>query len=508
MSEESRWSPTISNMQEKLSCIFATVAVPGIGNRMKFPQSGFIYELAKNAKYAVSGAGDAAKRNYGNWRQAGRLPRQIAEYIVALTPGLTMEMLATGSLEQIRTHMRSLAASPWRPHPDELQHVETQYRKNRPDLQSWCMRYYDSIQEPQRSSRALFPFPLVARPHCISDRPFRLTRKSERTILAPLLDDRYDDGAFEPNGVASLLASSGHATYVDFRNAYSRDALNKDRRPFSGFSYRLMKIEPQEDLPPRLHFAKSRYFGYINTGEARAFDAAFHHWHLEAQPDAMSTSQTGLRQSPASIDILDNRNAIAGINAITLVRDSNTGTAFYYRHLRENVDEAIGTNHVVPAGTFQPNTTAQDTDWDSVDFDGEFSLLDTIRREFMEEVLARQKQIAAAKNEGRDWRQDGSLGSIYQKILEAEGADIMRVWFLGMGFDPCTEKPELLVAIVVDGDWLGGMKPIWGEEGFGKREPFDPETINKEMLINPSWLSAGAACLWLSIHHSRLLLSQ
>jgi hypothetical protein len=198
-------------------------------------------------------------------------------------------------------------------------------------------------------------------------------------------------------------------------------------------------------------------------------------------------------------------------NTFTIIVDKEKDTAHFLQHVRSehNVGEAINTIHVVSAGTFQPlipkdkvgdkKLALRSTTWTQ-----DFSLIETIVREFLEECLNLEDAIKAA-NQHDGWRDSEKIKRPYSVLKDAIlGQKLAKAWFLGIGFDPLTEKPEILTALVIDSSLA--QKLEWNLEGYGQQIPLTPEGLQVIMQRGTDdWLSAGMACVQLASQHFPLL---
>src|SRR5207248_1527639 len=106
---------------------------------------------------------------------------------------------------------------------------------------------------------------------------------------------------------------------------------------------------------------------------------------------------------------------------------------FLHDRISPKLAEAQNTYHVVPAGTFQPDTYAD------AYHEREFSLKRAILREFGEELLERE-QLQKFAMYGEDFYQDKKM----KKFVDGERNGFVKLFFLGVGYDPANTKPEIL----------------------------------------------------------------
>lgn len=177
---------------------------------------------------------------------------------------------------------------------------------------------------------------------------------------------------------------------------------------------------------------------------------------------------------------------------------------FYFHHRDEKTLEAQNTLHVVPAGGHQPCEEAFGNDLD-------VSLWRTAVREFCEELFDKQ-DVIKAKRDRIDFLERKEVLAQIKAFIHSNAAQF---YLLGIGLDPLTTKPEVLVAIVVD--WpkarmAGGKGDLAMPGNYeGKAIPKDlSRKALKEILEHPHpnkpWLPAGRACIELALQHYDLLM--
>ena len=157
------------------------------------------------------------------------------------------------------------------------------------------------------------------------------------------------------------------------------------------FTYNLTKIDISSESFS-FTFSPSRYFDYINTCEVLSYEFC---WmllkkfgqNLIDENFDFNKLKFPLREK---VDIFDlsNRSTAVGINTLLILlnKDSSEGNHYYYFHQRsKKLAEAMDTFHVVPSGTFQPDSFEDNF------HERDFNLFRNIMREFAEELL------------GKDW---------------------------------------------------------------------------------------------------------
>ncbi len=203
---------------------------------------------------------------------------------------------------------------------------------------------------------------------------------------------------------------------------------------------------------------------------------------------------------------LRDRPVYAGVNVLTIVADGDDTRFVMHHRASDRVASAMGTNHVVPAGEFQPSGV------DPAAWADDLELWRCISREYAEELLGE----ASAAGQGHDSVRF-ELESPHLELAEGLQAGTIRAWFLGMGLDPLSLKAEILCAVVFDRDTF---RSIFGEtlrseneegillRGSDLRGPRFPDDVSR-YLSGPEQektLSAAAACLALGVRHADVLL--
>ena len=257
-------------------------------------------------------------------------------------------------------------------------------------------------------------------------------------------------------------------------------------------TYRLMEIESYGDSY-LLKFGRDTYFNYIDTCELIALEFCKEivkkvknndKFSVDSIKDKMKLKLRG------QIDPFDfnNRCAGVGINTI-LILVNNKRLSSFYIHQRSAVKiaEAINTIHVVPAGTFQPRHKAYMSE--------DFSLYNNLMREFGEELLGQKEFEKMVQDRSNIF--DIEILKKYSFLIEK---NLGKVYYLGMGLDCLTTKPEILTALVFDKEavdiLLGGCNFEDNFEGEYQEVEFSEEALSM-YIQDERILPAGAACLWL-----------
>jgi len=281
-------------------------------------------------------------------------------------------------------------------------------------------------------------------------------------------------------------------------------------RIWNGRTYRLVDVETDQDQIS-LHFTLGWYVDYVETCEALTWELGESLKHLirrltgtgsgkELLKDSKVIKESQLRRRER-IQLFDlkNRSAAVGINTLTIIGTGNREEDIFLIHKRaEETVEAIGAEHVVPAGTFQPLN--QNDAFHKV----EFSLRRNVMREFGEELL---------NNENKKEELNRDLGAIdpdapfsedpeLQRLKELFDMPAIRLFFLGIALDCVTTKPEILTVLLVNRENLKSIrgKPISNWEGHHESVSFSKEQL-REWMSHDVMLPAGAGCLALAHRH-------
>ena len=195
---------------------------------------------------------------------------------------------------------------------------------------------------------------------------------------------------------------------------------------------------------------------------------------------------------------LDERCVGIGVNTLLILKDRNKATFLKHKRTPGATMEAIDTEHVVPAGTFQPRREMPPVP------DPDFNIYKTILRELGEELLGR-KEMEEVGSSTEDITRERHTKKFHQ--LFADG--YAKAFFLGWGLDPLTTKAEFLTAIVLD---IHEFRRRFGEPRFkhnweGRHEafPFEEATV-RDFVEGYNTLPAGAGCAKLAWDNRERLL--
>lgn len=346
---------------------------------------------------------------------------------------------------------------------------------------SWAAKkYYKDVDA------AADDFPLVTGEGWLLDAPLKLTEGCEHPVWngtvkdvpgSPLLDNGYE--------------------YLDIKRKF---VIGTKFRPNNGPTFRVTNFYMKDGLP-NFTFGRGRYFSYINTCEVLAAEFAMN-------PEKLTPASHPRRGEPSSIFDFSWRSAFPGVNCLLVVKNfqghlDRPVTHMFALHKRgQTTAEAQNTVHVVPAGGHQP----LGPDWGAHNNDPEMRIWRTAVREFIEELFNKD-EAQKMKNSSLGFFDEPGVKDIYSRFFTKNcGAS---VYYLGMGFDPLTTKPEILVAIVIDWKVVSDANYRLNDKWFYQHieENYEGSVyfcdFNRDRLmeearrgrVERSILPAGAACL-------------
>lgn len=259
---------------------------------------------------------------------------------------------------------------------------------------------------------------------------------------------------------------------------------------FNGASFRLLAVSPTPAFSMKL--TEGWYFDALNTTEVLGYEAASVH---QRKPGTIVGPYRRGFDSPFD---LAGRCALPGVSVLTIGK-SDTGPRFYlHKRSGSKVSVARDVFHVAPAGEFQPSDISREA------LTRDFDLWRCIMREYAEELLGYE-----------DARGQGGIHLDYEHtppfslLQEARRDGEVALHFLGLGLDPLTWKPEILVVAVFEADTFRRLFSainalneegtlVLGEENRGL--PFDAAAVAR-YGVDSGTLAAGQAVLALAWRH-------
>jgi hypothetical protein len=239
------------------------------------------------------------------------------------------------------------------------------------------------------------------------------------------------------------------------------------------------------------------YFDALNTTEALGFEAATEDLR---HPGSIVGPYRRALTNPFA---LGRRCAIPGISVLTLGRGPEGETRFYlHKRSGERVSVARNVFHVAPAGEFQPADISREALAD------DFDLWRSIMREYAEEFFG-VEDARGRSGRALDYDHRWPMSA----LQSAKGAGDLKLHFLGLGLDPLTWKPEILVAAVFERETFTEVFAdlqthneegtlILGQDGYGIR--FDSAAVSRYGEQSGT-LAAGQAAIALAWSHRDVL---
>ncbi|MEU5957957.1 hypothetical protein [Streptomyces sp. NPDC047525] len=288
------------------------------------------------------------------------------------------------------------------------------------------------------------------------------------------------------------------------------DAIEIFARPSlwaNGRSYRLMSVRSEDELQSEaelaLSFTLANYFDMINTSEPLGYELAAR----LVDGRSLRPVKGRYRRWLGDPFAFDRRCALPGINTLTVRRGAEGAYFFLHDRRASAVATAMGAIHVAPAREFQPTSGLR-----SAGVDQDFDIWHSVLRSYSEEFLgvdSSQARRGATYNYAED--------PPYSELDTMRRNHDLEIWFLGIGLDPVTWKPEILTVVVFEETAFNRVfGPMLSENSQG---PFvrmrDDNSgyagllftrdIVKEYEHSSHTLPAGRACLSLAWRWRKVL---
>jgi hypothetical protein len=333
----------------------------------------------------------------------------------------------------------------------EFKAVRAYLNANRVLLSRQALRLYKNVPNLRAGIDTVFgPVPvLIGDPSWLPETPVDLGQVllSSEPGMSPaarprtwpgqrLLSDRY-----LPLGIGGIRWDS----YFD-----AIQEVDPPELFFDDECYRLVGA-PEASCPLTFTVGTSRYFDYIQTCEALAYEFAYYARNeaLRRSESRKTVAANSHSARPTFKDLpyreelgpqifpLTNRAVSLGVNTLTLCVDESGGRTFLM-HQRDahKVASAGAVFHVVPAGEFQPATPSPASVLNDLD------LWKTIMREYAEELLG----VPEDRSTEIDYKRDQP----YDAFSDARRNKKLRVYYLGFVMDPLNLKGDILTACVFD----------------------------------------------------------
>jgi hypothetical protein len=258
-----------------------------------------------------------------------------------------------------------------------------------------------------------------------------------------------------------------------------------------GWVYRPVLIEAA-GTGLSLRFTSGRYFDHLDTTEVLAYEAAINDLAGKQTADGAYRNHLG---DPFD---LTRRGTSLGVIVLT-VRAGDTGCGFSM-HQRDERRVTVGpdTIHAIPAGEFTPADIGLDSRRQ------DFEIWHTVMREYAEEFLDVEESYGRG---GRPLDYENEWP--FSELVVARRTGKLRLHVLGVGMDPLTWKPELLMVCVIDHvvfDRLFAKIVHQGREGTivvgpkGHGIPFEAAAVER-YAKDPRTRNAAQACLMVAWRH-------
>lgn len=381
--------------------------------------------------------------------------------------------------------------------------LETEFRDamsymktNRRDLSQLAMEYYKAtvggVVQPIAGVNLLGRESWIAQPRAIEITP----DEAHGVVLEMVTGKRtrndwiYKAGAPLPWG----------QTYVDNLLTHYRQSGEVHRLDDEPI-YQLMDFN-FADRQFKFTCGQSSYYRHMNNCELLHFEFARARMRRLNKKRWWSKSSLKRKDFPlrSALDVFTFDNRCVGIGISTIFIRKWPGQAKFLKHKRtKEMAEGMGTEHVIPAGTFQPRRLMPPQN------DPDFSIYRNILRELGEELLGRA-EMQHVKQELDDVTQQPRVELYHELFLEGKA----KLFFLGWGLDPLTTKAEFLTAMVVNMAEKdkrvaeGKFEDCW--EGVHVEEEFVEKEVSA-FVQGRFTQPAGAGCAKLAWQHRDQLLN-
>ena len=419
-------------------------------------------------------------------------------------PTIVPALIAFGGLViAIATYVLNRASrneQSWRTSEDTVRRVRQKLKGDRSELQVIAQRdqakhlYDDKV-------------PLLVKPGWIPQRPLPLSRLA----LHWQVPDDADRAIEMARSRTTRYWPRGRELQDRYHEVIRRLESPDEELFFDGSSYRLLDVAPRQyrsdDDKPVLTFTQGWYFDNLDTSDVLSYETAF---LVLRKADRISPLR---RRNPLRGryrlwlgDPFDfkRRCAIPGVNTLTIRRGEPAPTFILHRR-SASLAQHQGVTHVTPAGEFQPENLS------GLASDGDLNLWRNICREYGEELL----DIKQARGQPLGLRRDNVMVDTIAGLNRAEQSGSVEVYYLGIGLDPLSWKPEILTVAIFEPAAFDEIfadivdKNEEGELVFGDSETrtgirFTEYNIDHWARIG-RMLTAGQACLRLAWYHRDFL---
>jgi hypothetical protein len=263
----------------------------------------------------------------------------------------------------------------------------------------------------------------LSRPGWLPSRPL-----DARRVFIRLRNAAPDEGIGFMRVIAAkqLALLTGSRRYSDYSAAIT--AFDPPPVWFNGPSYRLLRVTPELGGVD-LEVSAASYFDGQDTAEVLALEAAAR--SSAGESDILAGP---IRQAAGGPFAFSHRYALVGVNVLTIRSGTGPPSFFLHRRSPTGASPNAAVHHVIPAGELQPSIAV---------FDPGTDLKATIAREYVEEFLGESDDLDRGTRETRSSFERG-----FTQVLDAIGSDAAQLWYLGIGLDPLTWKPEVFFTCV------------------------------------------------------------
>ena len=267
-----------------------------------------------------------------------------------------------------------------------------------------------------------------------------------------------------------------------------------DVRQDDDFCYRLLDVASDGNAL-RFLFGPTSYRDFVDTCEILSFEAAEWCWNGGTLPPRSNGLDLKVRGKAREVFNFKNRNCAVGICTVLIIKKGSRH--FFYLQDRDvtragpQIMEAPGGYHVVPSGTFQPDTAHNDN------HERDFSVWRNVLRELAEELLgvAEVKRTIAAS---KDFTTHPKVAAYIAGV--SNGA--VRSYFLGVCIHPPAAKPDLLTTVIIDAKALGEDAVQFLGNWEMKEEIHEVPIENLDRWAkNATMAPTGATCLAIALEH-------
>lgn len=371
------------------------------------------------------------------------------------------------------------------------------FGKNRPEVERLGKIIYGGINE-------LGSFPLIGLREWLVDKPIRIAGPAGRALKRLQYIPAHDRSHKNELSLPGL-----NVPYHLLKMA----ALNRIRKPpFNGDCYVIKSLKSSNNYVS-LQFGLGDYYSYINTCEAHAALIADLRLNYGENPSETDINEA-FKQADWTIDNALNwnsRNSFLGVNCLMIIKSRHEGDRFFLHRRSSKAVEAQGVWHVVPAGGHQPLNL-------SFSSNSELDIAHTATREMLEEIFGCEELAYHGVKTTNFFDQNLRTFALHSALVRSRA---MNIFYLGIGLDPATLKPESLCTIVIDWDKAADIyynarsTPLRDEIGPNWEGQVKSFPLHKSALLNlmagprpgDAMLPAGSACLILAARHFERLMA-